>query len=104
MVTVYGMTDRLGPATYKNAPNPFLPQQPFGPVSEISEETAKMIDAEVRSIMDSRLESVLVTLREHEDLLHRVATALLAKETIESDEFFKLIGREKIEQPAAIKS
>jgi cell division protease FtsH len=102
MVTLYGMTDSLGPATYKNAPNPFLAQQPYAPGIDISQETAKMIDEEVRSIMETRMESVLETLKDHEDLLHRVATALLAKETIESDEFFELIGKKKVEQPAAI--
>lgn len=94
MVTLYGMTDNLGPVTYQSQPNPFLPQQPnFFPAREVSEETARMIDSEVRSIVDARLEQVLDTLRKHQDLLHLVAERLLVKETIEADEFLELIGR-----------
>ncbi len=87
MVTLYGMTDTLGVVAYQNAPTPFLPQQPFYPTKEISEETARLIDQEVRSIVDSRLKETLETLRDHEELLHRVAARLLEKETIEADEF-----------------
>jgi cell division protease FtsH len=60
-----------------------------------------MIDSEVRSIIDARLEQVLHTLREHEDLLHLVAERLLTKETIESEEFLELIGR-KAEAKTAV--
>ena len=102
MVTLYGMTDSLAPVTYKSPPNPFLPQQPFNPQTEMSEETARLIDTEVRSIIESRMEGVLATLREHEDFLHKVAKQLLTKETIEADEFFALIGKRQIEQPAAM--
>jgi len=102
MVMLYGMTDRLGPVTYKSPPNQFLVQQPFVQGSEISEETAKMIDDEVRSIIDARMEGVLSTLRDHENLLHRVAEDLLVKETLEAEDFFKLIGRPEIEKPAAM--
>jgi len=91
MVTLYGMTDTLGAVAYQNAPTPFLPQQPFLPTKEISDETARLIDQEVRSIVDSRLKLTLQTLRDHEDLLHLVASRLLEKETIEADEFNALI-------------
>jgi cell division protease FtsH len=102
MATLYGMTENLGPVTYQSQPNPYLPQQPnFFPAREVSEETARMIDSEVRSIIDARLEQVLHTLREHEDLLHLVAERLLAKETIESEEFLELIGR-KAEAKTAV--
>jgi len=102
MVTLYGMTDNLGPVTYQSQPNPFLPQQPnFFPAREVSEETARMIDSEVRSIIDARLEQVLDTLRQHEDVLHKVAERLLVKETIEAEEFLEIIGR-KDEAQAAV--
>lgn len=94
MVTLYGMTDKLGPVTYQRQPNPFMPQQQpnFFPAKEVSEETSRMIDAEVRSIIEARLEGVLKTHKEHEDLLHLVAERLLVKETIEQDEFLELVG------------
>jgi len=98
MVTLYGMTKNLGPVTYQQAPNPFLQVPGFAPQKEISEETAKMIDAEVRAIIESRMEGVIKTLKENEYLLHKIAERLLEKETIEADEFTELLS---IEKPAA---
>ncbi|HMK34226.1 MAG TPA: ATP-dependent zinc metalloprotease FtsH [Desulfomonilaceae bacterium] len=92
MVTLYGMNDRLGPVTYRQSPNPYL--QPTGvlPPKDISQETARMIDDEVRSIIESRMEDVLKTLREKSDLLHEIAGRLLEKETLEGDEFTELVS------------
>ncbi len=102
MVTVYGMTDNLGAVTYQRQPNPFLQTQAsLFPVKEVSEETARMIDDEVRGIIDSRMEEALKTLREHEDLLHVVAKRLLDRETIEADEFMELIGRKPHQEAVA---
>jgi cell division protease FtsH len=91
MVALYGMSEALGAVSYQNAQNPFMQQSPF-PAKECSEHTATLIDNEVRSIIDSRLEGVQKTLREHVDLLHLVAKRLLERETIEGDEFLVLIG------------
>jgi len=101
MVTLYGMTEQLGPVAYQKAPNPFYQARELFPTKEFSEETARLIDEEVRSIVESRMEGVLDTLREHEDLLHRVAGKLLEKETLEKNEFLALIGRAYPEESTA---
>ncbi|MGO9119250.1 MAG: ATP-dependent zinc metalloprotease FtsH [Desulfomonilaceae bacterium] len=101
MVTLYGMTKNLGSVAYRETPNPFLQQQGILQPREVSEETARMIDEEVRAIIESRLEEVLKTLREHEDLLHLVAAKLLEKETVEGEEFLELIKGKTNQQPAA---
>ncbi len=93
MVTLYGMTENLGPITYQRAPNPYLAGQPFSEPKEISEETSRKIDDEVRSIVESRMVGVLKTLREREGLLHTVAQKLLERETLEGPEFIGLISR-----------
>jgi cell division protease FtsH len=95
MVTLYGMTERLGPVTYRQPPNQYLQFPGVVPSKETSEDTAKMIDDEVRTIIESRMEGVLNSLREHEDLLHTIAARLLEKETLEGDEFMKLISRKQ---------
>ena len=51
MVTLYGMTDNLGPVTYQPAPSPFLQQQALFSPKEISDQTARQIDEEVRRIV-----------------------------------------------------
>jgi cell division protease FtsH len=101
MVTLYGMSDELGAVAYQHAPGPFMMQQSFLPQKEMSEDTARMVDFEVRRIIDTRMESALDTLRKHQGLLHRVAENLLEKETIESAEFLELIGSEA-EEAASI--
>jgi cell division protease FtsH len=101
MVTLYGMTDNLGAVTYQQQPNPFLPQQSFFPTKEVSEETARMIDDEVRKIVESRMEGVIKTLQEHQELLHRVAAKLIELETLEGDYFTELIGQNSPQEAAA---
>ncbi len=91
MVTLYGMTESLGPVTYQASPNPFLQPQMGFSGKEISEETAGRIDTEVRTIIDSRMSQAIETLKEHVDLLHKVAAKLLEKETLEGEEFMKLV-------------
>jgi cell division protease FtsH len=101
MVTLYGMTERLGPVTYRQAPNQYLQFPGVFPSKETSEDTAKMIDDEVRTIIESRMEGVLNSLREHEDLLHTIAARLLEKETLEGDEFTELISKKQPKTAAA---
>jgi cell division protease FtsH len=102
MVTVYGMTENLGAVTYQRQPGPYLQPQPnLYPVKEVSEETARMIDDEVRHIIEARMEEVLKTLKEHDDLLHVVAKRLLDVETIEAEEFLELVGMKPTEEVVA---
>ncbi|MBI5248550.1 MAG: ATP-dependent metallopeptidase FtsH/Yme1/Tma family protein [Desulfomonile tiedjei] len=104
MVTIYGMTENLGSVTYDQTPSPFLQQSFYPQQREISDETARLIDTEVRNIIDSRMEEVLKTLKERENLLHIVAKRLLEKETLESDEFTELVGNMQEEEKTTPKT
>jgi cell division protease FtsH len=104
MVTMYGMTEILGPVTYQPAPNPYLAGQPFAPPKEISEKTAKMIDDEIRAIVEERMKGVLITLEGRRDLLHQVATKLLEIETLEAEAFLDVVRLVIPEEPAAVKA
>ena len=94
MVTLYGMNEKLGHATYNEPGNQFL-QQGIFQQKEISDETAKLIDDEVRIILDERMTEVKSLLATKKDLLETVASALLEKETLESEEFMELVGAAK---------
>jgi len=96
MVTLYGMNEKLGHATYNEPGNQFL-QQGIFQQKEISDETAKLIDDEVRIILDERMTEVKSLLATKKDLLEKVASALLEKETLESEEFMELVGPAKEE-------
>jgi cell division protease FtsH len=97
MVTLYGMNEKLGHATYNEPGGQFLQQQQLFQQKEISDETAKLIDDEVRTILDERMAIVRRLLATKKELLEKVAIALLEKETLESEEFMELVGLAKEE-------
>ena len=87
MVTKYGMSERVGTITLgQNQEEVFLGRD-FAQSKEYSEETAGIIDEEVKSIIDSAYQKAESILREHIDKLHSVAGVLLEKEKIDGDEF-----------------
>ena len=94
MVTLYGMNEKLGHATYNEPGGQFLQQQLFQQ-KEISDETAKLIDDEVRTMLEERMTIAKALLATKKDLLEKVAIALLDKETLESEEFLELVGLAK---------
>jgi cell division protease FtsH len=85
MVTKFGMSE-LGPITYDSGKSVY--EQ-----SEISPEMAAKIDAEVKKIADSAYKNATVVLSKLRKKLDLLAAELLKKETIESDDFIKLIGK-----------
>ena len=87
MVTKYGMSDRVGTITLgQNQEEVFLGRD-FAQSKEYSEETAGIIDEEVKSIIDFAYQKAEDILKEHIDKLHSVAGVLLEKEKIDGDEF-----------------
>lgn len=94
MITLYGMNEKLGNVAYQKTPNPFLQAQGVPNQAEFSEETARMIDYEVRAIIESRMAEVLALIKNKEKLLREIAGRLLEKETIEAEEFEEIIARE----------
>ena len=91
MVALYGMNDKLGQATYAETQDQYL-QAGLVRRPEISEETARLIDEEVRRILADRMASTRETLQAYESLLHRVAKKLLEVETLEGEAFSSLLG------------
>jgi len=97
MVTMYGMDDKLGHATYHEPTGQFL-QQGLFQAKEISDQTSRLIDEQVLQTLESRMVEVRKTLVEKKELLHKVAEKLLESETLESDDFVKLLG---VQEPEA---
>ena len=92
MVTKYGMSDRVGTITLgQNQEEVFLGRD-FAQTKEYSEETAGIIDEEVKSIIDAAYKKAESILREHIDKLHRVAGVLLEKEKIDGEEFDQIFN------------
>ena len=91
MVTKYGMSKELGPLAYgENEEEVFLGRS-VTKQQNMSEETAKKIDAEVKKIVETGYERAKRVLTEKIDDLHKLAKALLIYETLSGDEIRDLI-------------
>ncbi len=91
MVTKYGMSTELGTIAYgENEEEVFLGRS-VTKQQNMSEETAKKIDAEVKKIVDKGYERARKVLNEKIDDLHKIAKALLIYETLSGDEIRDLI-------------
>ncbi len=91
MVTKYGMTSELGTIAYgENEEEVFLGRS-VTRQQNVSEETAKKIDAEVKKIVDKGYERARKVLTDKLDDLHKIAKALLIYETLSGDEIRDLI-------------
>jgi len=87
MVMRYGMSDRLGPISYDNSGHSIFIGRDFGQTKSYSEETAGMIDEEVKKIFDEASARCEKILTEHADELRAIAEYLLVNETMEAEEF-----------------
>ena len=99
MVSQWGMSDALGPLQYEEQQGETYLGYSQTQRQNMSNETALMIDSEIRKLVDGGLARARAVLTEHIDQLHRIAGALLEYETLTGDEIKRLafdgdIGRE----------
>jgi cell division protease FtsH len=94
MVTQFGFSDELGNIDYANERESFLGAWQ-GP-SNVSPETQKKIDAEVKRIVDEGYETAKRILTEKIDDLHRLAQGLLEYETLTGSEITRVIAGEPL--------
>jgi cell division protease FtsH len=102
MVCLYGMSEKVGMANCAQRAPAYLPGQPFQLQRDCSEQTAREIDEEVKSILDSAYAEAKETLSIHVTELNKVVTELLKRETLDGQTLYMLIGREmpKTKEPA----
>jgi cell division protease FtsH len=94
MVCEFGMS-RLGPLTFGKKEEQIFLGREISQHRDFSEETARQIDSEVRALVDSGYQSAYSILDQNHPIMHRLATALLERETIDANEIKMLIeGRE----------
>ena len=87
MVTRYGMSDRLGPISFDSSGHSIFIGRDFGQTKSYSEETAGIIDEEVKAIFDKAAAECEHILTGHADQLRAIAEYLLVHETMEAEEF-----------------
>ncbi len=95
MVIEYGMSDKLGQVYLKGEPTSQFLQPGLRTAAEYSEETARIIDEEVRKIIDKQYEVALNILKNKQNLLKKAAEILLQKEKISGAELKEIIAGEQ---------
>lgn len=96
MVCEFGMSETLGPVNYSSGDGEVFLGRDFATHRDISEATSEMIDKEVRRIIDDGMRRAQEVLREHIDILHRMAGLLIERETLDSDEIDAVIKGEEL--------
>jgi len=104
MVCEYGMS-RLGPLTFGKKEEQIFLGREIAQHRDFSEETARQIDQEVRRLIDEAYQSAYSIVESRKDAMHRIANALLERETIDAEEVRLLIeGKELPEMRSSLAS
>ncbi|MDN0020221.1 ATP-dependent zinc metalloprotease FtsH [Providencia stuartii] len=99
MVTQWGFSEKLGPVLYADEEGPaFLGRS--GHSSTYSDETARIIDEEIKAIIERAYQVAYKTLTDNMDILHAMKDALLKYETIDMPMIDDLMNRRPVREPA----
>src|SRR5436190_14063354 len=94
MIMRFGMSEKLGPRVLGRGHDmPFLGRD-YGAEADYSEEIAREIDDEIRRVIEESHELALSVLRDHMEQLHRISQVLIERETIDRDQFERLLAGE----------
>jgi cell division protease FtsH len=97
MIMRYGMSEKLGPRVLgRNHDMPFLGRD-MGAEPDYSEEIAREIDDEIRRVIEEAHDRARKVLTEHMDELHKISELLIERETIDKDQFERLLAGEAVE-------
>jgi cell division protease FtsH len=96
IITKFGMNENLGYRSFGQGEGMVFLGKEIHERKDYSEKTAENIDIEIKNLVDSCYQKAQDTINENKEMLDKIANTLLEKETIEKDEFEKLVGKKKI--------
>ncbi|WP_278941714.1 MULTISPECIES: ATP-dependent zinc metalloprotease FtsH [Pseudomonas] len=99
MVTKWGLSEKLGPLMYAEDDESYLGRGGGGQGASVSGETAKLIDSEVRSIIDECYGTAKQILTDNRDKLEAMADALMKYETIDADQIDDIMAGRTPREP-----
>ncbi len=99
MVTKYGLSETLGPLSYDEDEGEVFLGRPVTQRTQMSDETARRIDEEVRAIVDRNYARARGILEDHRAVLDAMAEALMAHETLDSDQIDVLMAGGMVPPP-----
>lgn len=99
MVTHWGLSEKLGPLLYADEENEVFLGRSVSQVKHVADNTAKLIDEEIRAFVDRNYGRAKRILEENLDILHTMKDALMKFETIDSDQIDDLMARREVRPP-----
>ena len=99
MVTKWGLSEKLGPLMYAEEESESFLGRSGGGISNVSGETAKLIDQEVRDIIDECYKTATQILHDNREKLEAMAMALMKYETIDSDQIDDIMEGREVREP-----
>ncbi|MGC7559466.1 ATP-dependent zinc metalloprotease FtsH [Pasteurella sp. PK-2025] len=100
MVTQWGFSDKLGPILYSEDEGEVFLGRSMAKAKHMSDETAHLIDEEVRAIVTRNYERARQILIDNMDILHAMKDALVKYETIEEEQIEQLMKRQPVTPPS----
>ncbi|MCB1612891.1 MAG: ATP-dependent zinc metalloprotease FtsH, partial [Xanthomonadales bacterium] len=100
MVTKWGMSDQLGPLMYGDEEEELFLGRSITQTKTVSPETAELIDAEVRALIDRCYNTAKTILVENNDKLHTMADALMKYETIDAVQIDAIMAGKDVPPPS----
>ena len=92
MVRDYGMSGEVGPVSLAEQASPFLQSAALPELRNYSEQTARMVDAEIRRLTQEALDRARSLLRANRALVEELAARLLSTEVVEEPELVRILG------------
>ncbi|WP_439437500.1 ATP-dependent zinc metalloprotease FtsH [Salinivibrio costicola] len=100
MVTQWGFSEKLGPLLYAEEEGEVFLGRSMAQTKHISDETARLIDGEIRQIIDSNYDRAKQILEDNLDIMHAMKDALMKYETIDAAQIDDLMARRDVREPA----
>lgn len=100
MVTQWGFSEKLGPLLYAEEEGEVFLGRSMAKAKHMSDETARIIDQEVKSLIERNYQRARQLLTENMDVLHSMKDALMKYETIDAPQIDDLMSRREVRVPA----
>ena len=100
MVTQWGMSERLGPMLYAEEDGEVFLGRSMAKAKHMSDDTARIIDTEIKQIINRNYDRSKQLLMENMDVLHAMKDALMKYETIDAQQIDDLMLRREVRLPA----
>lgn len=99
MVTQWGFSEKLGPLLYAEEEGEIFIGRTMGKIKNISDETARLIDQEIKFLIEQNYQRARNILNDNMDILHAMKDALMKYETIDASQIDDLMSRRQVRSP-----